>query len=117
VAQQADARDANPLESALRAIALSIPGLSVEPQLADELPGFTVHPDLVDPQLGLVIEADGWPAHGSIPGRFARDLQRYTQLVLTGRLVLRYGRDEIVDRPESVRADLVEGVALARLPR
>lgn len=112
VIAHADPRAGNPIESALRAIALGVTGLAVEPQLEIDLGRFKVHPDLVDPGLGLVIEAEGWLAHGSTPERFARDLERYTLLALSRRLVLRFGRDHIVDHPEWVHSALVEAVAM-----
>jgi len=117
VAMHADGRAGNAVESALRAVALMVPELNVVPQLEIALPGFKVHPDLVDPELRLVIEADGWLAHGSTPERFAKDLQRYTQLVLSRRTVVRFGRDDIVDRPDRVHADLVAAVELVRTQR
>jgi very-short-patch-repair endonuclease len=110
VAEHADGRADNGLESALRAIALRVPGLEVMPQLAIDLGSFTVHPDLVDPEHRLVFEADGWLAHGSTQERFARDLERYTKLILAGWLVLRFGRDEILDHPDRVAEAL--GAAL-----
>lgn len=117
VIAHADARAGNPIESALRAIALGVTGLAVEPQHEIDLGPFTVHPDLVDPALGLVIEAEGWLAHGSTPERFTKDLERYTRLTLSGRLVLRFGRDHIVDDPDWVRTALVEAVAMRVGPR
>jgi very-short-patch-repair endonuclease len=110
VAEHADGRAGNGLESALRAIGLRVPGLDVVPQFAIDLGSFTVHPDLVDPEHRLVIEAEGWLAHGSTQERFTRDLERYTKLILAGWLVLRFGRDEIIDHPERVARAL--GAAL-----
>jgi len=111
VAAHADGRAANGLESALRAVALKIPGLDVVPQFEIDV-GFTVHPDLVDPARRLVIEADGWLAHGSSPRRFADDLERYTQLVLHGWFVLRFGRDAILEHPERVAAAIHQSLGL-----
>jgi hypothetical protein len=112
VAGHADGRAANPLESALRAIAVHVPGLAPEPQFAIELGSFTVHPDLVDAEHRLVIEAEGWLAHGSTPERFARDLERYTTLTLAGWLVVRFGRDEIIDRGDRVAAAIEQALRL-----
>lgn len=112
VAKHADGRAANGLESALRAVALRVLGLEVVPQYEIDLGAFTVHPDLVDPARSLVIEADGWLAHGSTPERFASDLERYTQLILAGWVVVRFGRDEIVDHPDRVAAALEKAFQL-----
>ena len=59
-----------------------------------------------------MIEAEGWLAHGSTPDRFARDLERYTQLILHGWLVLRFGRDEILEHPERVAAAIEQAMEL-----
>jgi len=112
VATHADGRAANGQESALRAIALQVPGLEAVPQFEIDLGAFTVHPDLVDPARGVVIEADGWLAHGSTPERFARDLERYTQLILHSWIVLRFGREEIIDHPERVAASIHQALTL-----
>ena len=58
-------RAANPFESVLRAIALDVPGLHVEPQvrIPGEL-GLDVRPDLVDVSAALVLEADSFEWHG-----------------------------------------------------
>jgi hypothetical protein len=58
IADQARAEAANPFESCLRAIALTVPGLSVQPQV--RLPGMNARPDLVDADLGLALEADSF---------------------------------------------------------
>jgi very-short-patch-repair endonuclease len=102
VAREATALAANPLESMLRAIALEVPGLLVHPQVEIRLPGFTVHPDLVDERLGLVIEAEGFMFHAATPRQFDRDVERYTQLVVTGRTVARFTRSQIEERPDYV---------------
>jgi len=114
VATHADGRAHNGLESALRALALDVPGLRLVPQLEIDLGHFKVHPDLVDPRLRLVIEAEGWLAHGSTRERFNQDLERYTLLGLDRWLVLRFGREAILDRPADVCAQLMAGAALAR---
>src|SRR2546422_961802 len=61
VAEQADGRAANPFESVLRAIALDVPGLQVEPQIWIEPIG---RPDVVDVRRRVVIEADSFEFHG-----------------------------------------------------
>ncbi len=68
VAEAADGRAANPFESVLRAIALEVPGLQVEPQLtigtrdAGDLVVLG-RVDLADLVAGLIIEAESWEHH------------------------------------------------------
>jgi len=106
VAREANPLAANPLESMLRGIALDVPGLSVRPQAEIRLPGFIVHPDLVDERLGLVIEAEGFMFHAATPKRFDRDVERYTQLVVTGRTVARFTRVQVEECPDYVEHTL-----------
>lgn len=103
VVAAADGRAANAFESCLRTICLTVPELSVQPQVPIELPGVTVHPDLVDVRLGLVVEADGWFSHASTPDRFARDLWRYGELIAEGWTVLRFGWRHVMEEPDWVR--------------
>jgi very-short-patch-repair endonuclease len=112
VAREATALAANPLESMLRAIALEVSGLSVRPQVEIRLPGFTVHPDLVDERLGLVIEAEGFMFHAATPRQFDRDVERYTQLVATGRTVARFTRSQVEEHPDYVQRTLTSLVTL-----
>lgn len=107
VAAQATALAANPLESMLRAIALEVPGLHVRPQVPIQLPGVLVHPDLVDVERGIVIEAEGWLFHGVSPEQFARDLWRYTTLVVGGWQVVRFGYRQVLEDPQYVHDALV----------
>jgi very-short-patch-repair endonuclease len=96
----------------LRAIALEVSGLSVRPQVEIRLPGFTVHPDLVDERLGLVIEAEGFMFHAATPRQFDRDVERYTQLVATGRTVARFTRSQVEEHPDYVQRTLTSLVTL-----
>ena len=112
VAREANPLAANPLESMLRGIALDVPGLSVRPQAEIRLPGFIVHPDLVDERLGLVIEAEGFMFHAATPKRFDRDVERYTQLVVTGRTVARFTRVQVEECPDYVEHTLTALVAM-----
>jgi very-short-patch-repair endonuclease len=112
VAREATPLAANPLESMLRGISLDVPGLSVRPQVEIELPGFTVHPDLVDERLGLVIEAEGFMFHAATPRQFDRDVERYTQLVVSGRTVARFTRVQVEQRPDYVQNTLTALVQL-----
>ena len=112
VAREATPLAANPLQSMLRGIALDVPGLSVRPQVEIELVGFTVHPDLLDHRLGLVIEAEGFMFHAATPRQFDRDVERYTQLVVSGRTVARFTRPQVEQRPEYVQDTLTALVQL-----
>jgi hypothetical protein len=90
VAEAADARAANPFESALRAICLDVPGLNVVPQLRIELRGLTIHADLADPDLRLMIEADSFEFHSS-PEMLLKDCRRYTLAAVEQWRVARFG--------------------------
>jgi very-short-patch-repair endonuclease len=61
-----------------------------------------IHPDLVDTELGIVIEAEGWIYHGASPEAFARDLWRYTMLVVRGWQVVRFGYKQVMNEPDYV---------------
>jgi very-short-patch-repair endonuclease len=80
----------NPLESALRALSLEVPGLRLVPQVPVVVEGVTIHPDLVDERLRLVVEGEGWLYHGG-PEQFAHDLWRYTALTVDRWMVVRFG--------------------------
>lgn len=86
VAHHADARAANPFESCLRAVAITVPGLTVTPQLTIPRVGRV---DLADVALRIVIEGDSFEFH-SHPADFRRDIRRYTALVREGWRVLRF---------------------------
>jgi very-short-patch-repair endonuclease len=105
VAEHADGRAANPFESVLRAIALGVPGLAVEPQVLITEAGFAVRPDLVDWQRRLVLEADSYEFHGKRK-LMKRDCERYDLLVLAGWTVLRFTWEHVMFQPEFVRACL-----------
>lgn len=110
VARAARPEAANPFESVLRAIALGVPGLHVEPQVV--LRGrTTVRPDLVDRDLGIVLEADSFAWHGD---RLAlrRDARRYNLLVADGWLVLRFSWEDVMFDPGYVTQVLQAVVAL-----
>jgi very-short-patch-repair endonuclease len=102
VVEAADARSANPFESVLRAIALEVPGLDVEPQVLIEDRGFRGRPDLVDRRRRIVLEADSFAWHG---GRKAlkRDCERYNALVVRGWTVVRFSWEHVMLHPEYVR--------------
>ena len=106
VATAADARAANPFESVLRAIALSVPGLRVEPQVLLQERGFSGRPDLVDRHLRLVLEADSFAWHGSRKA-LKRDCERYNALVIRRWFVLRFSYEHVMFEPDYVRDVLV----------
>lgn len=107
VAQAADDRADNPFESVLRAIALDVPGLTIEPQvwIGDR------RADLVDEALGLVLEAESFEFHG-LRKLLKRDCERYNAFVLSGRLVLRFAWEHVMFEPGYVREALEAAVHL-----
>lgn len=106
VIEAADGRAANPFESCLRAIALGVPGLTVEPQVVIDEDGFVVRPDLVDVTLRIVIEADSYAFHSSRT-ELRRDVRRYTGLVVRAWTVVRFTWEEVMFEPDYVRGCLV----------
>jgi very-short-patch-repair endonuclease len=98
VVRAADGRAENPFESVLRAIALDIPGLHVEPQVWIDPVG---RPDLVDRELRLVIEADSFEFHGK-RWFLTRDCERYNSFVVRGWLVIRFSWEHVMFEPEYV---------------
>lgn len=109
VAQAADGRAANPFESVLRALALEVAGLDVEPQywIGER------RVDLADPRLGLVIEADSFEFHGE-RRQLKRDCERYNALTADGWVVVRFAWEHVMFEPEYVRAVLASAVTLCR---
>jgi hypothetical protein len=106
----ADARAANPFESAIRAIALEVPGLEVTPQLL--VPGIG-YPDLIDEELGIVIECDSFGFHAE-RGDLLRDCERYNAFALRGLVVIRFSWEHAMFHPEYVREVLAGVVARRR---
>lgn len=103
VAALADGRADNPFESVLRAIALDVPGLRVEPQarIRGEL-DLDVRPDLVDRRLKIVLEADSFEWHGD-RAALRRDARRYDLLVANGWTVLRFAWEDVMHAQDWVR--------------
>jgi very-short-patch-repair endonuclease len=110
VARHADGRAANPFESVLRAICLSVDGLDVTPQSPLYGAGFLGRPDLVDRTLGIVLEADSFEWHGDRHA-LKRDARRYNLFAVNGWLVLRFTWEDVMLHPDDVRAVLVAAVA------
>ena len=112
VAREASPLAANPFESVLRAIALDVPGLDLEPQVVIDEPGFTGRPDLVDRRRRLVIEAESFEFHGRRKA-LKRDCERYTALVLSGWTVVRFAWEHVMFEQDYVADCLLR---LAGLP-
>jgi very-short-patch-repair endonuclease len=110
IAERADGRAANGFESSLRAIALTVPGLHVVPQLSIREPAFLGRPDLVDAELGIIVEADSFEWHGNREA-LSRDARRYNQFVVHGWLVLRFTWEDVMFHPAEVRVILTAAVA------
>jgi very-short-patch-repair endonuclease len=106
VVNAADARAANPFESVLRAIALEVPGLQVEPQLLINEHGFFGRPDLVDRRRRIAIEADSFEWHGHRKA-LKRDCERYNGLVVRGWRIIRFAWEHVMFEPDYVRDCLV----------
>ena len=105
VVKSANGKAANPFESVLRAIALDVPGLELQPQLVISEDGFVVRPDLVDENLRLVVEAESFEWHGKRKA-LKKDCERYNGLALCGWIVLRFSWEHVMFDPEYVAACL-----------
>ncbi|MBE7324790.1 hypothetical protein IEQ44_09000 [Nocardioides sp. Y6] len=108
VVDAADAGAANPFESTLRAVALQVPGLTVETQGEVEGVGFV---DLLDRRLGIVVEGESFEFHGTLPG-LRRDVKRYTAMTRRGLSVVRFLWEEAMFDQDYVHAALMDAVAL-----
>lgn len=111
VIEAADGRAANPFESAVRALALDVPGLTVEPQVTIVVDGAEHRVDLADRSLRIVIEADSYAWHASRLA-FARDCDRYSSLIAADWLVLRLTWRAVMLHPERTRRQVAAVVAL-----
>ena len=104
VVRAADGRAANPFESVLRAIALDVPVLSVTAQGAVGVIG---HADLTDEVLRIAIEAESFEFHAEARA-FRYDVRRYTAMTRLGWLVVRFVWEDVMHRPDYVRAVLTD---------
>ncbi|KAA1427434.1 DUF559 domain-containing protein [Nocardioides antri] len=117
IAELATADAANPFESVLRAVAVTVPGLAVRPQVSLHRPDrlvvgggqFLGRPDLVDEELRIVVEADSFEWHGD-RAALRSDARRYNAFVVNGWLVLRFSWEDVMLHPDDVRAVLVAAV-------
>lgn len=110
VIEAADAGAANPFESAIRSVALQVPGLSVETQGEIDGVGFV---DLLDRRLGIVVEGDSFEFHGKLYG-LRRDVKRYTALTRRGYAVVRFLWEEAMFEQQYLRDALADAVAHRR---
>ena len=106
VAHAATPLRANPFETCLHVIAMSVPGLDVVPQ--GEVPGVG-RVDLLDRVLGMVIEAESLEHHWTKAG-LQRDVDRYTKAARLGLVVLRFSWMDVMFRPDDVRAAIEDVV-------
>lgn len=115
VGRAARAEAANPFESVVRAVALTVPGLQLEPQVVIDGPHVWARPDLVDRDRMLVVECESFEWHATRAG-FRKDLRRYTLLTADGWVVLRFSWEDAMLRPWFIREVLVRvaGVEDAR---
>ncbi|KQU65293.1 DUF559 domain-containing protein [Phycicoccus sp. Root101] len=108
---QASPLAANPFESALRAVALGVPGLDVRCQVRiDDDRGWVGRVDLADESLRIALEADSMEYHGERDA-MDRDVARYTRLTCAGWLVLRFTWSQVMTRPAWVAEMLAKAVA------
>lgn len=104
----ADGGAANPSESALRWIALQIPGLVLHTQVEITCQQ-TYRVDIADRRRRIVMEFDSAQWHNT-PDAFVADCRRYNDLVAHGWIVLRFTWDDVMFHAERVRAQ-IEAVA------
>lgn len=109
VAANARRESANVFESSLRAIAITVPGLDVEPQVSVRETHFLGRPDLVDGRLRVILEADSFEWHGT-RAALRRDTHRYNAFTVHGWLVLRFAYEDVMFEPALVRSVLVAAV-------
>ncbi len=108
-----DARATGPFESCLRAVALQVAGLVVEPQTRIRYDAFYARVDLADEALRIVLEADSHEFHTERRA-FDRDCRRYKGLITRDWLVLRFTWEQVMFEPEVVRRAIEDVVALRR---
>ncbi|HQV91218.1 MAG TPA: DUF559 domain-containing protein [Phycicoccus sp.] len=101
VADRADGRAANPLESVLRALAIE-EGLILTPQLQVADSGMFAVVDLGSVDLRLILEADGFETHGTREG-LRRDCSRHTEFTIFGWDSLRYTYEHVMFDQEWTR--------------
>jgi hypothetical protein len=110
VARLASDKAANPFESVLRAIAIAVGGVDVEPQVWLDLDGMRLRPDLLDRRRRLILEAESFEWHGKRLS-LTRDCVRYNAFGLAGYVVLRFSWEQVMLEPAYVEACLRAFVA------
>lgn len=110
VAHLAHQGAANAFESCLRAIAIQVDGLEVEPQVRIAEPDFLGRVDLADRRLRIIIEADSFEFHGTRRA-LVEDAGRYNRFVAAGWIVLRFTWEDVMLHPEVVHEALSGAVA------
>ncbi|MGL5852920.1 MAG: DUF559 domain-containing protein, partial [Phycicoccus sp.] len=101
VAEHADGRAANPMESVLRALAVE-EGYVLTPQLTVAEPGVFLIADLGSEELRLVVEADGFEHHGTRRG-LRQDCRRHTELAVLGWSSMRFSYEDVMHHQEWTR--------------
>src|SRR5690606_24132480 len=94
VAEHADRRAANPLESVLRALTIEV-GLSLTPQLEVADAGLYAVVDLGSEELRLIVEAEGYEAHGTRKG-LRRDCRRHLLFAIHAWTSLRFAYEDVM---------------------
>ena len=111
VCTRADARAANPFESALRGLLLADGLTTFQPQHLVRDDGLMVVVDLADPERRVALEADGFAVHGTRQA-FARDLARHDDLASAGWVTRRFAWEHVLGRPawvvQQVRSALAQ---------
>jgi very-short-patch-repair endonuclease len=113
VVSRSNPRAANPFESTLRAIALEVKGLVVEPQSRIRYDDFYARVDLADEDLRIVLEADSHEFHSNRRD-FDRDCRRYNALTVRDWIVLRFTWEQVMFQPDVVRSVIEAAVDLRR---
>ncbi|GGO88667.1 hypothetical protein GCM10011584_16230 [Nocardioides phosphati] len=107
VIEHADGAAANPFESVARARAIEV-GLDVVAQHWID----ARRPDMTDVLRRVVVECDSWEWH-AVPEQFRADVRRYTALTVAGWIVVRLVWEDVMFKPDDVRAVLRQAKALA----
>jgi very-short-patch-repair endonuclease len=97
ILRHADARAANPFESALRAVVLQAGLTGFIPQLVIAEDGLFACVDLGDPDRRVAFEADGYGVHGT-RAAFAKDLARHDELQSEGWVTRRFAYEHVLYR-------------------
>lgn len=113
IADLADGSAANPMESAMRALAVQVPGTCWRTQVPVRCGDATFRVDAADVDLRIALEADSYEWHATRDGH-ARDCLRYSTLVAHGWLVLRFTWSGLTVTPEQATDLIAATVDLRR---